>query len=69
MFRQDGNLVVTAWEDIKAISMISKNWDHQEVVKVSIKNKKDGTINGIDCPKVAQMYNQKREDSIVAINI
>ena len=58
VFRQDGNLVTTVWENTKAVSMLSTNWDPQEVVKVSRK-KKDGTIIDIDCPKVVQMYNQK----------
>ena len=57
VYRQDGNLVVTVWQDTKPVSMLSTNWDPTDTVKVNRK-RKDGSRIEVNCPNVVDTYNK-----------
>ena len=55
-FRQDENLVVTVWQDIKPVLALSTNWDPTDKKTVTRKQK-DGTTVEVTCPTVIDTYN------------
>ena len=57
VYHQDGNLVVTVWQDTKPVSMLSTNWDPTDTVKVNRK-RKDGSRIEVNCPNVVDTYNK-----------
>ena len=56
-FRQDGNLVMTVWQDTKPVCMLSTLWDPEDATTVRRKRKNGDTIE-VRCPNVVDIYNK-----------
>ena len=56
VFRQSGNLVVTAWKDKKVVNMASTLADPSETTSVE-RGQKDGTRISVTCPLCVALYN------------
>ncbi len=56
-FRQDGNLVVSAWRDRKLVYIMSTNCQPEGDATVRRKNR-DGTTQTVACPPSVVAYNQ-----------
>jgi len=56
VFRQDGNMVVTVWQDTKPVTIMSTQ--HDPDVTATVKRKKgDGSKVDVTCPQAVIDYN------------
>ncbi len=60
-FRQDGNLVVTVWQDTRPVVILSTQHSPDSTTTVRIK-KGDGSTISVTCPQAVVDYNQYMGD-------
>ena len=56
-YRQDGNLLVTMWQDTKTVSVLSTNCQPNAETTVS-RRQKNGSRVDVQCPESIRLYNQ-----------
>ena len=56
-YRQDGQLLVTLWQDTKTVSVLSSNCQPHSEVTIS-RRQKTGTRVNVPCPEAVRLYNK-----------